>query len=282
MRKFNRSEQLAIYSRLLVVLVVCLVVALVVLFKNGTFSNVGTPTDIENPSNEEQTTAPTQEPSTEEPSTEEPSTEEPTTEPPTLITIEDDFYEHALFIGESRIEGLYTSGLFDLSDFLYDSAGSIGGIEDEYFTLNDEGSYYIEDVLAQTTYDKVFLMFGMNELGWSNNDYYIEQYQLLIDMIKESNPEVTIYVQSVVYVTEGYEEDVEWISNTKVDDFNTALKSICDGSTVVFLDINPALTTDGYLLGDNSTNGFQFTEEHMAVWKQALKDELLKAELQKN
>lgn len=275
MLKFTKKEKLAIYYRLLAVLIVVLIAAMCYVFLGDKWKQDATPTDATptdtgkpvSPSPEETTT-----PAPEEPTSPEPVTEEPATKPP--VTIEDSFFDHSLFIGESRIAGLYYSGVFSSSDFLFDSQGTIDTASEDAFSLNDAGGMTVAEALSNSDYDSVFLMFGMNELGWGSDEAFVSYYEELVNLIKETSPDTTIYIQSAVYVTEGYEEEVEWIENSHVDTFNELLQGICDGETVIFLDVNTAMTENGHLASDNSTNGFQFTEEHMSVWKEALKKQL--------
>ena len=281
MLKFTRKEKLAIYYRLLAVLIIVLIAAMCYVFLSDNKKNIATPTDvaptdITKPQDKEEPTASseteTTTPAVQEQTTAEPITEEPVSEP--AVTIDDSYFDHSLFIGESRTAGLYYSGEFSSSDFLFDTQGTIGTVYDEAFSLNDSIDMTVTDALSYNEYDRVFLMFGMNELGWSSDDSFISYYEDLVTLIKEVSPDTTIYIQSAVYVTEGYEEEVDWIENSHVDTFNELMQSICDGETVIYLDVNTAMTENGYLLSENSTNGFQFTKEYMSVWKQALIDQL--------
>lgn len=276
MLKFTKKEKLAIYYRLLAVLIVVLLAAMCYIFLGDRWKKDATPTDATptdtarpvSPSPEETTT-----PAPEEPATPaKPVTEEPTTKPP--VTIEDSFFDHSLFIGESRIAGLYYSGVFSSSDFLFDIQGTIDTAYEDAFSLNDTSDMTVTEALSDGDYDKVFLMFGMNELGWGSDEAFISYYEELVNLIKETSPATTIYIQSAVYVTENYEEEVEWIKNSHVDTFNELLQDICDGETVIYLDVNTALTENGYLISENSIDGVQFTEEHMSVWKETIKKQL--------
>lgn len=280
MLKFTKKEKLAIYYRLLAVLIIVLLGALCYVFlgderKNDASPTDATPTDITKPAATDEVTMPSPEETStppQEQNTTEPVTEEPSTEP--AVTIDDSFFDNSLFIGESRTAGLYYSDVFSSSDFLFDSQGTIETVYEDAFSLNDSSDRTVTEALSDGDYDSVFLMFGMNELGWSSDDYFLSYYEKLVNLIKETSPDVTIYIQSAVYVTEGYEEDVEWIENSHVDTFNELLQGICDGETVIYLDVNTAMTENGYLASENSSNGFQFTAEHMSVWKEAIIEQL--------
>ena len=116
--------------------------------------------------------------------------------------VEDSYFDDALFIGDSRTEGfmLYTS----LSNIkAYCSKGlSISRIyEDKIVTLEDGRTVTVMDALQEEKYKKIYIMFGVNELGWPYDDLFIEQYTKLLHDVKQLEPDAIIYVENIIPVS---------------------------------------------------------------------------------
>ena len=67
------------------------------------------------------------------------------------------------------------------------------------------------EALRQADYGKVYIMLGMNELGWVYESVFADEYGKIIDVIRESHPGAEIYVQSIIPVSrwkDGFERHI--------------------------------------------------------------------------
>ena len=55
----------------------------------------------------------------------------------------------------------------------------------------------ISEAIGKERFSKVYLMFGINELGWGSIASFINYYGQIVDRIRQVNPEAIIYVQSI-------------------------------------------------------------------------------------
>ena len=92
-----------------------------------------------------------------------PDTEIPMTE---MTTVDADYFDDALMIGDSRTVGLKEYGTLGNATFYCDSGLSIYELENKKIMVDGIGKVSISDLLASHTYHKIYLMLGINELGY--------------------------------------------------------------------------------------------------------------------
>lgn len=188
--------------------------------------------------------------------------------------VEDSYFDDALFIGDSRTEGfmLYTS----LSNIkAYCSKGlSISRIyEDKVVTLEDGRTVTVMDALQEQKYKKIYIMFGINELGWPYDDLFIEQYAKMIHDIKQLEPDAIIYVENIIPVSAERSATDPIYNNANVGHFNEMIEQVCREQNVVYLDVASALAgEDGALPANASTDGVHCNKEYCEVWLNYLKN----------
>lgn len=188
--------------------------------------------------------------------------------------VEDSYFDDALFIGDSRTEGfmLYTS----LSNIkAYCSKGlSISRIyEDKIVTLEDGRTVTVMDALQEQKYKKIYIMFGINELGWPYDDLFIEQYAKMIHDIKQLEPDAIIYVENIIPVSAARSATDPIYNNENVRRFNEMVEQVCREQNVVYLDVASALADeDGALPANASTDGVHCNKEYCEIWLNYLKN----------
>jgi hypothetical protein len=81
-------------------------------------------------------------------------------------TVERDYFDDALFVGDSRTVGLMEYGNLDNASFFADSGMSVYGLALKKITMPGKGKMTFDQVLEERQYGKIYLMLGMNELGY--------------------------------------------------------------------------------------------------------------------
>ena len=99
-----------------------------------------------------------------------PDTEVPMTE---MTTVDADYFDDALMIGDSRTVGLKEYGTLGNATFYCDSGLSIYDLENKKIMVDGIGKVSISDLLASHTYHKIYLMLGINELGYDVTQTFV-------------------------------------------------------------------------------------------------------------
>ena len=191
---------------------------------------------------------------------------------PESAEVDDSYFDDAVFIGNSRTEGfkLYAG----LSNAEYYTA--IGLMVDTIFTkpyatVNGEKTTIME-ALKTTDFSKVYIMLGMNELGWVYGSVYQEYYGRIIDGIREINPDAVIYIQSILPVSAEKSEKDDIYNNERINEFNALLRELAEEKEVYYVDVAEAVADeDGCLPEGASFDGVHLTPDYCGKWRDYLK-----------
>ena len=184
--------------------------------------------------------------------------------------IDESYFNDAVFIGDSRTEGFgLQSGLKNIT--VYTEKGLM---VDTIFTnqpvVIDGQRMSIIEALQKQSFGKVYIMFGINELGWVYDEIFIKKYEKVIDAIKESQPDAVIYIQSIIHVS-GEKEKNSDMSNEKINRRNKLIEKMAKERKVEYIDLNKVLTDkNGNLYKEASVDGVHLNRTYCQIWKNYL------------
>jgi len=185
-------------------------------------------------------------------------------------------FSGCLFIGDSRTDGLMVySGIDNATAYTID-----GLMVDTYFTTakyNMNGSMVTvsQAVEANHGFDRVYVMFGVNELGWPYDYYFKDKYSAVIDHLKETMPDAEINVQSIIPVTAERDARGDHINNENVYRFNSIISELCTEKGVNYIDLTEAICGDSAVLPtEASRDGVHLTKAYYEKWLDFLKSEM--------
>ncbi|WP_052446900.1 GDSL-type esterase/lipase family protein [Candidatus Soleaferrea massiliensis] len=191
---------------------------------------------------------------------------------PKAEPVDDSYFDDTLFIGNSRTEGLKLySGLTNAT--FYSSTGlTVAGALEKPVVETDAGCITIPEALKQRAFGEVYLMMGINELGWYYSDVFLEDYAELIDDIKAAQPDAVIYLQSILPVSREKSDSDEVINMKKIGEYNELIKQLARDKGVVYLNVGECMSDDdGYLIDDATTDGIHLNKEYCLKWVDYLK-----------
>ena len=159
----------------------------------------------------------------------------------------EDYQKETLFIGDSNTVRLYANGLVSLQQFCAkEGIGTHAALTEGIVTFKkDNNSYTIAQAVAKMKPRRVVIMLGTNDTGMSV-DEFIKNYTALVQAIQESYPYTDIIVNTVPPVPANH-ANYPHMDQTKIDDFNMALLSMCEQMGLKFLNSAEALKdANGY------------------------------------
>lgn len=191
---------------------------------------------------------------------------------PETDPVDSDYFEDAVFIGDSRTEGMLL--FIGLSDTI--SYAEKGLTVDTVFTKpvvkRDGKKITVMDALRETDFKKVYIMFGINETGWAYSEIFINKYSKIIDEIKDINPKVIIYIQEILPVTETVSKTHSYITNKKIYEYNKLLRKLANDQDVYYIDVGKAVSdNNGCLPEDAATDGIHLKKSYCIKWLDYLK-----------
>ncbi len=190
--------------------------------------------------------------------------------------VEEDYFDDALFIGNSLIVGLQRTVPLKARYFATIGLNVSQVFTKEVIGLTDGTNTTISHAIELVDFNKVYLMFGVNELGWGSITSFIDYYAQIIDRIREVNPDALIYVQSILPVNEekwAKSRDYQsCINNVAVATFNQKIVEMCNDKYVYFVNVAEALSDDdGALYADATSDGIHISAAYSTRWVEYLK-----------
>ena len=174
---------------------------------------------------------------------------EPEPEEPVLTPLDDEWFNNTMFLGDSLTCGL---GIYsDLKTPTYFYANGVGCYNVRSKTLYNAytgASYSFSSALTYRSWERVIIMFGINEVGFST-ETYIANYSALIDAVRALRPDAEICVQSILPVTR--QKAAEGFAASNIRNKNTALAQLARDKNCMFVNVYECLAdAEGYLPSD--------------------------------
>lgn len=199
---------------------------------------------------------------------------------PETEAVEDTYFDGAVFLGDSRTEGLSLYSGLKTGHFYT----AVGATVESVFTKKNfetEGGKKIPllDAVAAQDCDKVYIMLGINELGWTKTKTYHDQYDKLIDRVREDHPEAKIVLQSIPPVSAKQEAKKTYVNNARIAEYNEVIQTLAEEKECYFLDVAACLTGgDGLLPKDLNFDGIHLNPAGCKLWLNYLRTHSLEDE----
>ena len=190
-----------------------------------------------------------------------------------------DYFADALFIGNSLVVGMEKSGTIE-TDFYSTIGLSVYGFFEKSFLPAPDGTgekvTALEAFVRSGGYPKVYLMFGINELGWPSANAFVKQYSEVIDALLTVRPDATIYVQGILPINEtvyrSSPDAQSYITNERIAEFNTSLEAMAQEKQVFFVNPGEVLSDEnGQLTQSATSDGIHLSGIYLAKWANYLK-----------
>ena len=220
----------------------------------------------------EETTEATSEETTEAPSSSSDGSYDYSSPVPQSAPVDDSYFSDAVFMGDSRTEGFALfSGLDTMTTYASRGLNVSTVFTDTTIDLNGTMVTAI-DALRNTSFSKLYIMFGLNEASWPYSEVFIEEYGDIIDEARAINSNAIIYIQSILPVTKSCSDSRESFNKTKIDSLNAMLQQLAAEKQVYYIDCEKALAdSEGYLPEEASTDGIHFGVPECEAWLEYLK-----------
>lgn len=183
------------------------------------------------------------------------------------------FGENVAFIGDSRTQAfLMYARLKDVQDYTNVGLMVDTAITKKFITNDDGEKITILDDLKKRNINTIYIMLGINELGWIYSEIFINKYEELINKIYEVKPNCEIILQSIIPVTATKSKNDKVYNNNKILEYNKLIKDMADRKGIKYIDLCPALTDEnGCLPEEASTDGIHLNKEYCIKWLNCLK-----------
>lgn len=176
-------------------------------------------------------------------------------------------YSDAAFIGDSRTEALKTYGLLKGATYYTYKGLKVDTVFTEPYIDEGGTKMTVMDAISRHQYQRIYISLGVNELGWVSTDIFIEDYGKIIDTLRESNPDATIYVQAILPVSAKKSEQDDVYNNPRINEFNALIEQMAKDKGATYLAVNTAVMDEtGALPVGASTDGVHPNIDYCRKW----------------
>lgn len=182
------------------------------------------------------------------------------------------WFNDAVFIGDSRTQGLQNyDGLGDATYFAVKGLMVNTAYTQSAIRLNGN-KLTVMQAMKRKKFGKVYIMLGVNELGWSSFQMFVNDYGQMIDDIRKDQPGATIYLQSILPVTEKESTSNSVYNNKKIQNYNQAIQKLAAQRKVKYLAVcNAVADISGALPANAATDGIHLDAQYCKKWCDYLK-----------
>ena len=182
-------------------------------------------------------------------------------------------FENTLFIGDSRTVGIMEYAKLEEPDFFCDTGMSVFNIEKARTSVPNVGKVTLEELLSNRQYDKIYIMLGINEIGY-NLEKIVSQYQNLLTYISNMQPQAIIFVQANLHVSKSVDDKNSYTNNASLNRLNEELSRFENKKTIYFIDANPLFDDEnGNLDSDKTDDGAHLYARLYPEWGEWIREE---------
>lgn len=200
----------------------------------------------------------------------EPVPEEPEKAPfapvPESAPVADGYFDDAAFLGDSRTEGFQLYSGLKTGTYYH----AVGATVETVFSKSVEtpaGKMPLLDAMAEGTFGKIYVMLGVNELGWNKTETFYNQYGKVIDRLRADHPEAEIILQAILPVSARQDAKGSYVNNQRIGVYNEAIRLLAEEKDCAYLNVAEAVSgEDGCLVADWNFDGVHLNVKGCQVW----------------
>ena len=184
-----------------------------------------------------------------------------------FTTVDQSYFDDALFIGDSRTVGLHDYSGWDNATYY----ASIGLTVYDLFTkpvVEENGTTItIEQALTEHKFGKIYLMIGINEMGTGTIDSFMEAYQNAVAHLQELQPDAILFVEGIMYVKKEKSDTDPIFNNPNIQARNDRIAALADNKKIFYIDVNEVVTDEtGNLNPEYTYDAVHLLGRYYSIW----------------
>ena len=194
--------------------------------------------------------------------------------PPTkeFITVGDDYFDDAVFIGDSRTVGLHDYGGLDKATFFATVGLNVYDMWSQRFCEVDGEKLTLEEALSRRQYKKIYFQIGINEMGRGTVDTFMQAYEESVRKFQQLQPDAIIYVQGIMRVTKEKSDKDKIFNNPGIQVRNERIAQLADNMKIFYIDVNEVVCDDtGNLRKELTFDNLHLYGSKYYIWVDFLK-----------
>lgn len=167
-------------------------------------------------------------------------------------TVGKEYFDDALFIGDSRTVGISEYGDLNNATFFANTGMSVYNVFEKNVSVPRVGKLKLEQLLTYKKFGKIYIMLGINELGY-NQEKTLKKYKDLLKFIQEKQSNAIIYIEANLHVAAERSNKDKTINNININKINNEISQLADNEKIFFIDVNEKFDDENGNLSSNYT-----------------------------
>lgn len=190
---------------------------------------------------------------------------EENTEPREFTTVDRTYLENALFIGDSRTVGLYEYADLGGADVFASTGMNVYKVFDTELEVGHVGKTTLEYLLTEKSYGKIYVMLGINELGYVYEET-LTAYKAILDKIHELQPDAIVFIEANLHVSKDKSDHDALYNNDNINRLNAGMQAFADSRTFFYIDVNELFDEDGCLGAEYTFDDIHVLAKYYDGW----------------
>lgn len=181
-------------------------------------------------------------------------------------------FSTALFIGDSRTVGLSEYGGLDGATVFANKGMSVFNVLSAEVEV-DGRKTGLEALLAERQFATIYLMLGINELGYSDPSI-VKQYSKVVDLIQSAQPDAYVILGANLHVTKQKSDQNPAYGNDRINAVNRQVYEIAVDKGCGYIDVNSLFDDETGSLGAGySSDGVHILGKYYRTWAEWIREQ---------
>lgn len=198
---------------------------------------------------------------------------EPAEEPPAWAgpvpeggPVEDTYFDDVVFLGDSRTDGFRLYSGLTHGTFLYATGATVESVFSKAVET-PAGTMPLLDALKTMDCGKIYLMLGVNELGWNGTEIFRTQSEKLLQRLREDHPDAELVIQSLLPVSAAKDAEGRYVNNDRINAYNQVWMELARTYDAAYLNVAEAVAgEDGKLPEELCFDGVHLNAAGCRLW----------------
>lgn len=186
---------------------------------------------------------------------------------PLFTTVDQSYFDDALFIGDSRTVGLSQYSGWKNPVYYADVGLTIYDVFDKKIAEVNGETLTIDKALEKKKFGKIYIMLGINELGRGTTEKFADRYSQVIGRIRELQPDAAIFIEGIMRVSKKKSDTDPIFNNKNINDRNAAIEKLADNASIFYIDVNQAIADEtGGIPADYTFDNVHLKAAYYHIW----------------
>lgn len=185
---------------------------------------------------------------------------------PESALVEDTYFDDVVFLGDSRTDGLRLYSGLQHGTFLCSTGATVESVFSKAVET-PAGELPLLDALAALDCGKIYIMLGINELGWNGTETFRTQSTELIQRLRKDHPDAEIVIQSILPVSAKKDAEGRYVNNGRIKEYNQVWLELAEEFDVAYLNVAEGVAgEDGLLPSELCYDGVHLNQAGCRIW----------------